>query len=82
MTQIGRFQRPTGLVCETAAAGRRFADFKIDSLKWLKDDSLDDADGLPPPEELATDAIGELEGAVVELTAIIGMLENGNGATG
>ena len=54
-------------------------DFKIDSLKWLKDESLDDADDLPPPDELATDAIAELEGAVEELNAVIGMLESENG---
>jgi len=53
-------------------------DFKIDSLKWLKDESLDDADELPEPEELAADAISELESAVEELSAIIGMLENNN----
>lgn len=53
--------------------------FKIDSLKWLKDDSLDDADDLPEPEELATDAIAELESAVEELNSIIVLLENGNG---
>jgi type I restriction enzyme M protein len=51
-------------------------DFKIDSLKWLKDESLDDSDDLPEPEELATDAIAELEGAVEELNSIIMMLEN------
>jgi len=55
-------------------------DFKIDSLKWLKDESLDDMDDLPEPEELAADAISELENAVQELTAIIGILENENGA--
>jgi type I restriction enzyme M protein len=53
-------------------------DFKIDSLKWLKDESLEDSDELPEPEELVTDAIAELEGAVEELNAIIGMLENNN----
>jgi len=58
----------------------RARDFKIDSLKWLKDDSLDDADGLPDPEELATDAIAELEGAVNELTEVIAMLENNSAA--
>ncbi|MHC4457000.1 MAG: type I restriction-modification system subunit M [Planctomycetota bacterium] len=51
-------------------------DFKIDSLKWLKDESLNDRDELPEPEELATDAIAELEGAVGELNAILMMLEN------
>jgi type I restriction enzyme M protein len=55
-------------------------DYKIDSLKWLKDDSLGDADEFPEPEELASDAIAELEGAVEELSAIIAMLENGTGA--
>jgi type I restriction enzyme M protein len=53
-------------------------DFKIDSLKWLKDESLDDVDELPEPEELAADAISELESAVGELSAIMKMLENGN----
>ena len=46
--------------------------------KWLKDESLEDADGLPEPEELAADAISELESAVGELNAILGMLENNN----
>jgi len=53
-------------------------DFKIDGLKWLKDESLEDSDELPEPEELATDAIAELEGAVEELNTIILMLENSN----
>jgi len=35
-------------------------------------------DELPEPEELATDAIAELESAVGELSAIMKMLENGN----
>ncbi len=52
-------------------------DFKIDSLKWLKDESLDDGDELPEPEELVTDAIAELESAVEELTAVLLMMENG-----
>ena len=57
-------------------------DFKIDSLKWLKDESLDDADELPEPEELATDAISEFESAVEELNAILELLENSNGKDG
>ena len=57
-------------------------DFKIDSLKWLKDESLNDTDELPEPEELAVDAIAELEGAVEELNKIISMLENSNGQEG
>ena len=53
----------------------REREFKIDSLKWLKDESAGDADELPPPEELATEAIGELEGAVEELGEIVTLLE-------
>ncbi len=51
-------------------------DFKLDSFKWLKEESLEDADDLPEPEELATDAIAKLEGAVQELNAILELLEN------
>jgi type I restriction enzyme M protein len=63
---------------------RRFAisevkqrDFKLDSFKWLKEESLEDADDLPEPEELAIDAIAELEGAVEELNLVLALLDNG-----
>jgi len=52
-------------------------DFKLDGFKWLKDDDIEDSDELPEPEELATDAIAALEGAVVELNAVLVALENG-----
>jgi type I restriction enzyme M protein len=55
-------------------------EFKIDSLKWLKDDSLDDSENLEP-EELATDAIAELQAATEELTRILTLLESENGTT-
>ncbi len=53
-------------------------DFKIDSLKWLKDESLDDGEQLLEPEELAADAIAELEAAVEELNSVIALLEDSN----
>ena len=56
-------------------------EFKLDGLKWLRDESLEDGDDLPDPEELATDAISELESAVEELNSILVMLESGNGET-
>jgi len=52
--------------------------YKIDSLKWLKDDSLDDADSLPEPEELAVEAIEELRLAVDGLQQVLVLLENGD----
>jgi hypothetical protein len=39
----------------------------------------EDAANLPEPEELASDAIAELEGAVAELNAVLPLLENGKG---
>src|SRR5205823_1543303 len=50
-------------------------EFKLDGLKWLKEDSLGDAEDLPEPEELITDAIGELEQAVADLNGILTGLE-------
>lgn len=55
-------------------------DFKLDGLKWLKEESLEDADDLPEPEELATDAIEELKLAIEELNSILLLLENGSPA--
>jgi type I restriction enzyme M protein len=52
--------------------------FNIDGLKWLKDESVDDGEESPEPEELVTDAISDLETAVKELTAVAAMLENGD----
>lgn len=50
----------------------RARDFKIDSLKWLKDE-LDD-DGLEDPEEFVNDAMEELQAAMVELDQILKLL--------
>jgi len=54
-------------------------DFKIDSLKWLKDETLEDADELPDPQELANDAIAELEAVVDDLKEIVELVENEEG---
>jgi type I restriction enzyme M protein len=50
----------------------RARDFKIDGLKWLKEESLDD--DLAEPEELAAEAIVELESAMADLAAVIDLL--------
>jgi type I restriction enzyme M protein len=52
-------------------------DYKIDGLKWLKDESLDDTSGTVEPDELATEAIGELQLAMEELNKVLLLLENG-----
>lgn len=54
-------------------------DYKIDGLKWLKDESLDEFDPDVEPPELAADAIADLQAAVEELNQIVALLEtNGN----
>jgi type I restriction enzyme M protein len=56
----------------------REREFKIDSLKWLRDESLSEPGELPEPEELATDAIAELEEAITNLSTILLLLEGNN----
>jgi type I restriction enzyme M protein len=53
-------------------------DYKIDGLKWLKSESIDDGEESVEPEELATDAIAELQLAVEELNQVLALFENGN----
>lgn len=62
----------------------RFRRFGIDVVKgrgyklditWLKDESLDDGDDLPDPEELASEAITELEAVLSELREIAAIAE-------
>jgi type I restriction enzyme M protein len=50
-------------------------EFKLDGFKWLREESLEDADELPEPEELITEAIEELEEAVADLNSILTALE-------
>jgi type I restriction enzyme M protein len=58
----------------------REREFKLDGFKWLKEESLEDADDLPEPEELAGEALGELQGAVEDLNEILVLLANGDKA--
>jgi type I restriction enzyme M protein len=55
-------------------------EYKLDGLKWLRDESLADGEELPEPAELVTDAIDELAEAMGELGRAMAMLENGTGA--
>ena len=62
----------------------RFRRFSMDEVKdrnyklditWLRDESLDDGEELPEPQDLATEAITELEAVVDDLRDIIASLE-------
>jgi type I restriction enzyme M protein len=49
-------------------------DYKLD-ITWLKDESLEDADDLPEPQDLAAEAITELEAVVDDLREIVALIE-------
>jgi len=66
----------------------RFRRFSIEEIKdrgyklditWLRDKSLEPGDELPEPQDLAAEAITELEAAVDDLREIIGLIENEEG---
>jgi type I restriction enzyme M protein len=48
--------------------------YKLD-LTWLKDESLEDSDELPEPQDLASEAITELEAIVDSLKEIVDLVE-------
>jgi type I restriction enzyme M protein len=53
--------------------------YKLDALKWLRDEDAQDADDQAEPEEIITDATEELRLALDDLAEIQRLLE-GNGA--
>lgn len=80
---------PNGL-SKRADAGEtgRFRRFHISDIKergykldvtWLKDESLEDGDELPEPQDLAGEAITELEAVVDDLKDIVELLEKEEG---
>ena len=52
--------------------------YKLD-ITWLKDDSLEDSDDLPEPQDLAAEAITELEAVVNDLREIMALVEKEEG---
>jgi type I restriction enzyme M protein len=66
----------------------RFRKFTIDDVKqreyklditWLRDEGLADTDELPEPQDLAAEAITELEAVVDDLKEIVALLEREEG---
>jgi len=66
----------------------RFKKFPIEAIKergyklditWIKDETLDDTENLPEPQDLISEAVTELEAMVDDLKDILEMIElNGN----
>ncbi len=69
--ELGRFRR---FSAEEIAA----RSYKLD-VTWLKDDSLESSDDLPEPQDLATEAITELEAIVGDLREIVALIEQQEG---
>ena len=42
---------------------------------WLRDESLEDTDNLPPPEVIAQEIVEDLEAALAEFEAVAAALE-------
>src|SRR5687767_2764108 len=49
-------------------------DYKLD-ITWLRDESLEDGDELPEPQDLAAEAVTELEAVVDDLREIVSLIE-------
>lgn len=52
--------------------------YRLD-ITWLKDDSLEDSDEMPEPQDLASEAITELEAVVAGLREIVELVEREEG---
>jgi len=52
--------------------------YKLD-ITWLRDESLEDSDDLPEPQELANEAITELEAVIADLRQIAALVEKEQG---
>jgi type I restriction enzyme M protein len=53
-------------------------EYKLD-ITWLKDESLEDSDDLPEPQDIASEAITELEAVVDDLREIVALVEKEEG---
>lgn len=49
--------------------------YKLD-ITWLKDESLEDADEMPEPQDLVSEAVAELEAVVDDLKEILRLMES------
>jgi hypothetical protein len=49
------------------------------TITWLRNESLEDCDELPEPQDLASEAITELEAVVDDLREIVALVEKEEG---
>ena len=80
---------PNGLsTCTAGGESSRLRKFHISEIKergyklditWLKDESLEDSDELPEPQDLASEAVTELEAIIDDLKEIVALIEKEEG---
>lgn len=68
----------TGRFRSFSIADIKARDYKLD-ITWLKDESLESGDELPEPQDLAAEAITELEAVVDDLREIVRLVEREEG---
>ncbi len=71
--ETGRFRR-------FQASEAKERDYKLD-ITWLRDETLEDSDELPEPQDLAAEAITELEAVVDDLREIVTLIEKEEAVT-
>lgn len=64
----------TGRFRKFHVSGIKERNYKLD-ITWLRDETLEDANDLPEPQDLAAEAITELEAVVDDLKDILQMIE-------
>jgi len=71
-----------GLLERAASEGKKGAGHYFTHrplITWLKDDSLEDSDEIPEPQDLAVQAITELEAVVDDFREIVALVEKEEG---
>jgi type I restriction enzyme M protein len=58
----------------------RAKEYKLDGLKWLKEETSEDGEDVLLPEELAAEAMADLSGAIADLGRVLRLLEQEAGA--
>jgi type I restriction enzyme M protein len=53
--------------------------YKLDSIKWIRDEEFDDLDDIPEPEELITQAMAELQHALDDFADIQALVDASGG---
>jgi hypothetical protein len=77
-TELARHTQKSTRFLKMIPMDTKDRDYKLD-ITWLRDESLEDSDELPEPQDLASEAITELEAVVDDLREIVALVEKEEG---